>query len=330
MAPAQRCLIQGVSVALLLMAVSRSQAGETCQPKFKIDEGHSACLGEPGDTLFVLPAEEQKEIVDLHNQLRGSADPPASNMMMLRWDAELAMIAQKWADNCHIGHDKNKDRNIPGRITVDQNIAAGTTTWTQAINLWHREVDDFTYDDQSMNQNLLKIGHYTAVMWASKTLIGCGRQECKGSTYHVCNYAEGGNMVGQLHHPYDSGEPCGDCPNHCTGKLCDCELTCLNSGTLSLESCTCECPGAPPLFMAPDCRLNCSGEDINWCAAQGKCPNHSVYCPHKCNVCPYAGVGYEGPPQDSGTAKMAEVKVSVVGCVALTLIVFRFAGSFWP
>ena len=44
-----------------------------------------------------------------------------SNIMKIilwfqRWDDELAMIAQKWAENCVHKHDHNEDRNIPGKF----------------------------------------------------------------------------------------------------------------------------------------------------------------------------------------------------------------------
>lgn len=34
------------------------------------------------------------------------------------WDAELAKIAQKWADNCDYSHDANDKRNVPGRYCL--------------------------------------------------------------------------------------------------------------------------------------------------------------------------------------------------------------------
>ena len=61
--------------------------------------------------------------VSMHNKLRaavargderrgsgsgggGGGQPEAANMMMLQWDEELAMVAQRWADQCTFGHDQ--------------------------------------------------------------------------------------------------------------------------------------------------------------------------------------------------------------------------------
>ncbi len=36
----------------------------------------------------------------------GGGQPEAANMMSLEWDPELAMVAQRWADQCTFGHDQ--------------------------------------------------------------------------------------------------------------------------------------------------------------------------------------------------------------------------------
>ncbi len=43
-------------------------------------------------------------------------------------------------------------------------------------------------------------GHYTQVMWAKSTKLGCGLNKCPGlkwSSTIVCNYAPGGNSGGK-------------------------------------------------------------------------------------------------------------------------------------
>ena len=37
----------------------------------------------------------------------------------------MAVIAQKWTDNCVYDHDAGSARTIPGRFSVGQNLAAG-------------------------------------------------------------------------------------------------------------------------------------------------------------------------------------------------------------
>ena len=49
----------------------------------------------------------------------------------------------------------------PGRIKLGQNLAMNAPSWTSTIELWHSEVNDFTYGDSSYN--FASIGHYTQV-----------------------------------------------------------------------------------------------------------------------------------------------------------------------
>eukprot|EP00091_Calanus_sinicus_P021041 TRINITY_DN604_c1_g1_i8.p1 TRINITY_DN604_c1_g1~~TRINITY_DN604_c1_g1_i8.p1 ORF type:complete len:116 (-),score=32.40 TRINITY_DN604_c1_g1_i8:432-728(-) len=58
-------------------------------------------------------------IIGRHNELRqkvasGSEangdQPPASDMMKVHWNEELAAIAQRWADQCTFGHDDDRSK----------------------------------------------------------------------------------------------------------------------------------------------------------------------------------------------------------------------------
>ncbi|XP_070198751.1 cysteine-rich venom protein triflin-like [Littorina saxatilis] len=110
---------------------------------------------------MAVSAKDRNLIVDLHNQHRVEANPSASDMLTLKWDKEVAMLAQKWADNCDFKHDGNTARWIPGRFKVGQNLASNQKDWQSAINAWHGEVKDFTYGVE--NPDLHTVGHYTAV-----------------------------------------------------------------------------------------------------------------------------------------------------------------------
>ena len=59
----------------------------------------------------------KQALVDKHNELRrkvargeetNGAQPAASNMKKLVWNEELAVIAQRWADQCQFDHDTGK------------------------------------------------------------------------------------------------------------------------------------------------------------------------------------------------------------------------------
>ena len=62
---------------------------------------------------------EKNLIVKVHNELRQKVasgqethgnQPGASNMMKLVWNDEIAATAQRWADQCKGGHDKDASK----------------------------------------------------------------------------------------------------------------------------------------------------------------------------------------------------------------------------
>nr|2VZN_A Chain A, VENOM ALLERGEN 3 [Solenopsis invicta]2VZN_B Chain B, VENOM ALLERGEN 3 [Solenopsis invicta] len=163
---------------------------------------------------------EKDAIVNKHNELRqrvasgkemrgtNGPQPPAVKMPNLTWDPELATIAQRWANQCTFEHDAC--RNVE-RFAVGQNIAATSSsgknksTPNEMILLWYNEVKDF--DNRwissfpSDDNILMKVGHYTQIVWAKTTKIGCGRimfKEPDNWTKHylVCNYGPAGNVLG--------------------------------------------------------------------------------------------------------------------------------------
>ncbi|XP_074652854.1 cysteine-rich venom protein VAR8-like [Tubulanus polymorphus] len=198
----------------------------------------------------------QTEIENLHNKLRATVSqydqPAATNMLKLYWDDEIAMIAQKQADSCVYGHDQNIQRNIPGRLTLGQNIATGQRSWKEAIMDWFLEVHDYKYgvgkksEYKIVNGARVKVmvGHYTQIVWAKTSRIGCGYAYCPSLPYkhhYVCNYGPGGNVGKQK--PYEiGGSQASACPSTRADGLCDCKnKICLNLGTMNPNTCQCSC-----------------------------------------------------------------------------------------
>ncbi|CAH8604838.1 unnamed protein product [Dicrocoelium dendriticum] len=159
--------------------------------------------------------EEQKSyLLKLHNDLRGNlllckvpGQPPVKGEMpMLKWNDALAGTAKNWSTKCTFGHDQMADRLVPQFSSVGQNVAAGGSV-PPAAQLW---VDEYKgYNLVQNTCNISSCGHYTQMVWAKTTDIGCSVTNCQGkpnfgfTLFIVCNYGPSGNFVGAR--PYEPG-----------------------------------------------------------------------------------------------------------------------------
>ncbi|XP_076759286.1 venom allergen 5-like [Xylocopa sonorina] len=159
---------------------------------------------------------EKNEIVRIHNSLRGyvaagketrgnpGPQPRAYNMKTMVWDDALANVAQRWANQCHFGHDSCRN---DARFYVGQNAALTGTTGT--VKTSPADIAQMWYDEVSkMNKNQVQkfvfsenVGHYTQLVWANSDRLGCGKIVYKPNNwtyyYVVCNYGPGGNIIGE-------------------------------------------------------------------------------------------------------------------------------------
>ncbi|KAF6024377.1 CRISP2 [Bugula neritina] len=273
---------------------------------------------------------DSKAIVDQHNVLR-AAITHAANMQKMVWDDELAAVAQKWADNCDFKHDDH--RVIPGRFfNAGQNLARGQSTWDGAMQRWFNEGRNFLHSNPSMR--LEDVGHFTQMVWATSSKIGCGYQKCsniQGNHFYVCNYGPSGNTAADISKPYiKHSTACSDCPGKCITSgnhagLCDCNgLTCYNSGTLNLTTCTCTCL-QPFHKLSEDCALDCENtKDHASCGSPpfDKCESNTPdYCPHMCDHCPYGAYNYV--EKDSPNETSAVTPSSLLGLLAGVMLLLR-------
>jgi len=201
--------------------------------------GHTMCK-YPGPTeecakKEALTDDDRAELVKIHNDRRRRiakgeepGQPPAANMMEMVWDKEMEAIAQRWTDQCDFGHDSN--RKLLDGSYCGQNAASGYSTSGAAVQGWYSEVENMEKDcvpSDSKSCSVDKfgsgistgtVGHYTQVVWATSSRLGCGRR----GRYVVCNYL-GGNMSGAS--IYKRGEACSACPEGttCADGLCRAE-----------------------------------------------------------------------------------------------------------
>ncbi|XP_070709994.1 glioma pathogenesis-related protein 1 [Pempheris klunzingeri] len=186
----------------------------------------SVSLPEITDRSFI------DECVREHNRARSAVTPPASNMLTMTWDEDLARTARAWAERCVFKHSPDVSRVHPLLSSVGENIWAGYPpsdfAVTSAMKDWVNEKQHYGYESNSCNK---VCGHYTQVVWANSHKVGCAAQLClsgvtntkfatKEGVIFVCNYAPMGNV--NRRRPYDSlGAACSGCEGTCVDNLCN-------------------------------------------------------------------------------------------------------------
>ncbi|XP_022095539.1 cysteine-rich secretory protein 2-like [Acanthaster planci] len=309
------------SLATLLMSalVLGTSAGDTEVPKslgkFSWERLLSPAGGRQprasnGQTDF--NAAEVKKILTKHNELRASVSPGASDMKYMTWDANLASMAQRWADRCRFEH--GQAINPSSFDPVGQNIfvRGGNPNKpppaSDFVQFWYSEVSGYHYSSNECSGDGRECGHYTQVVWADSHKVGCGVKFCssigneRNAWFVVCNYGPAGNFHGEK--PYQTGAVCSQCGddtpfcfrglchrcNPQSNSECTCAKRCKNCGTLNSNRCTCSCPNG---FLGSDCGEVCEDThrychqnpgwpDASFCSFDPMVP---VGCPLMCGEC---------------------------------------------
>nr|XP_032834071.1 peptidase inhibitor 16-like [Petromyzon marinus]XP_032834072.1 peptidase inhibitor 16-like [Petromyzon marinus]XP_032834073.1 peptidase inhibitor 16-like [Petromyzon marinus] len=170
----------------------------------------------------VVDAELRRAVVDAHNELRGQVDPPAADMMALRWNPELASQALLYARTCAWEH------SAAGLDSVGENlylVSSVSLNETAAVHAWYAERRDYSFANNLCAAGKM-CGHYTQLVWATAEEVGCGSHLCptvknldvKNAHVFVCNYLPSGNFEDER--PYRVGTPCSKCSGKCHNKIC--------------------------------------------------------------------------------------------------------------
>ncbi|KQK20917.1 pathogenesis-related protein 1 [Brachypodium distachyon] len=113
------------------------------------------------------------------------------------WDNTVAAYAQNYANarkaDCALVHS--------GGTLYGENLFWGSgSTWTakNAVDMWAAEKQYYTYATNTCAAGKV-CGHYTQVVWAASTKIGCARVVCDNNkgVFIICSYDPPGNMNGQ-------------------------------------------------------------------------------------------------------------------------------------
>lgn len=111
---------------------------------------------------------------------------------MLSWDATVAGNAQTWSNTCPSqGSNPPHSDSYNNNPSSGENVAAGYRSPEKAVEAWYNEISD--YNNPSPGQSSGVTGHYTALIWASTSKLGCAQKACTSGTpapVHVCQYAD--------------------------------------------------------------------------------------------------------------------------------------------
>lgn len=190
----------------------------SCDSGYELSDGNACILASVEPDALV-------NIMKFHNDFRANVNPAAvTPLPALTWNPDLAQFAQSHAEKCVFSHsDPSERNNMPGFANVGENIHAAwrpswnlanaldlATVWPDFVTEWHDEVQNYDYTTHTCNG---VCGHYTQIVWADTTEIGCGIARCDQLQYLqstspnavilVCNYGPAGNSG--MNRPYDAG-----------------------------------------------------------------------------------------------------------------------------
>jgi hypothetical protein len=158
-----------------------------------------------------LSPDQQAAMLTAHNTVRrnvAAAETQRLGMTVtipdLTWNPAAAAIAQGWANNLLATNTFQHNPNLNGygeNIYMSSGLSPATAG-TAAVQDWAAEAAAYTWDT---NGCTAVCGHYTQLVWAATTSVGCGLATDGTNTYVVCDYAPPGNFVGQR--PYEPGGP---------------------------------------------------------------------------------------------------------------------------
>ena len=146
----------------------------------------------------ILTAESFSDtILKLHNNERADVE-----QQPLTWSASLSETADAWAGDLSVRGCELEHSNT----AVGENLFYGWTTGeltidpARALTSWIDEKANYDYATNECAAGAV-CGHYTQIVWANTTEVGCGFATCedgeKNGQLWVCQYSPAGNIIGQ-------------------------------------------------------------------------------------------------------------------------------------
>uniref|UniRef100_A0A5K3FZX1 SCP domain-containing protein n=1 Tax=Mesocestoides corti TaxID=53468 RepID=A0A5K3FZX1_MESCO len=161
-----------------------------------------------------IPTEDQRtQVVEFFTNLRESVDPPASNMMLMRYSLELETKAQNFLDICSsTGLDRNilpKDAIQFGGYVDQRGLA-----YVDMLNYYASERQYYNYDQ---NRCTRSCSVYKEMVLATSTAVGCAKGKCNprgvssNRNLTICLLKK--TEWNPEERPYRRGDSCSECPD---------------------------------------------------------------------------------------------------------------------
>jgi hypothetical protein len=115
------------------------------------------------------------------------------------WNTDLVAFAENYIESLDGTANDVCSGNLVHSSGYGENLAYGTITATQAVDLWYDEIQYYNFADPANSDGTYeKWGHFTQLVWKSTTQIGCVIHECSGFNpdriYVICEYSPQGNV----------------------------------------------------------------------------------------------------------------------------------------
>jgi uncharacterized protein YkwD len=130
----------------------------------------------------------KRDMLAAHNGVRARA-----GVASLAWSDRLATRAQDWANTLlarrQLAHRPN---SAYGENLYE--ISGATASAAQVVNTWAAESRNYDYGSNRCHG---LCGHYTQIVWAETTEVGCAAARGGRREVWVCNYDPPGNWAGK-------------------------------------------------------------------------------------------------------------------------------------
>lgn len=138
------------------------------------------------------------QILAAHNAERAKA-----GVGPLRWNDNLALGAQEWAEYLARSGKFEHSPDSPGQSQIGENIWGGTPgrfTPNKMVAAWIAEKRYFhpgPFPANSATGRVQDVAHYTQLVWGRTTEVGCAIARSESEEILVCRYSAPGNVIGQ-------------------------------------------------------------------------------------------------------------------------------------